>query len=90
MKGYLALCKEVDKQREEIDRLKRLVDALCVSLVNERGDANEERVRMTLRSPAGTRGWRVFSDGLGQAKWDELEGQRQMLIEDYPNLRRGS
>lgn len=90
MKGYLALCKEVDKQREEIDKLKKLVDSLCVSLVDERADSTEESVRRGLRSPAGSHGYRVFRDGVGQAAWNELEGQRQILIEDYPNLRRKS
>lgn len=72
---------------DEVAQLRRLVNALCVAQVEERADATEEHVRMTLKSPAGSHGYRLFRTGCGQAALDELERQKSILLEDYPNLK---
>lgn len=72
---------------EEVAALRKLVNALCVAQVEERADPVEERVRMSLKSPAGGHGYRLFRTGVGQAMLDDLEHQKQILLEDYPNLK---
>lgn len=72
---------------KETETLRKLVDALCVALLETQKDINEERIRLGLRSPASIRGFRLLRDAIGQAAFDELEHQRKILIEDYPNLK---
>ncbi len=71
----------------EVQMLRKLVDSLCVAAIDPRSDPNEERIRLGLRSPAGSYGYRLLRDGIGQAALDELEYKKQILIEDFPNLK---
>lgn len=72
---------------DEVAELRKLVNALCVAQIEERADPVEERVRMSLKSPSGSHGYRLFRTGVGQAMLDDLEHQKQVLLEDYPNLK---
>ena len=72
---------------DEVADLRRLVNALCVAIVDERSEKTEEHIRLTLRSPAGSHGYRLLRTGLGQYALDELEAQKQTLLEDYPDLK---
>ena len=72
---------------EEVAMLRKLVDSLCAASLSPACDINEERIRLGLRSPAGVHGYRLLRDAIGQAALDELERQKQILVEDYPNLK---
>ena len=72
---------------DEVANLRKLVNALCVAQVEVREDPMEERVRLGLKSPAGSHGYRLFRTGVGQAALDDLEEQKRILLEDYPNLK---
>ncbi len=72
---------------KEVETLRKLVDSLCAGLLEPRKDIHEERIRLGLRSPSGVRGHRLLRDAIGQDAFDELERQRQIMLEDYPNLK---
>ena len=72
---------------KEVEMLRKLVDSLCAAVLSPEKDIHEERIRLGLRSRAGVHGYRLLRDAIGQAAFDELEHQRQILIEDYPNLK---
>jgi len=72
---------------KEVEMLRKLVDSLCAGLLDPQKDIHEERIRLGLRSPAGVRGYRLLRDAIGQDAFDELERQRQIMLEDYPNLK---
>ncbi len=72
---------------KEVEALRKLVDSLCAAALPMCTNDADERIRLGLRSTAGVHGYRLFRDAVGQAAFDELEHQRQILIEDYPNLK---
>lgn len=75
---------------QEVERLRFLVDALCVNLINERPDPLDEQVRNGVKVAASAHGYRVLREKVGQAQLRELEEKMQILLEDYPNLRKQS
>ena len=71
----------------EVEKLRRLVDSLCVAVIAPKQDDEEERQRLLLRCPAGVRGYRLLTEAMAQRRFDELEYQRKTMLEDYPSIK---
>ena len=72
---------------EEVARLRKLVDGLCVKVaMPEPEDHKEQGMWYAAQQGIGMRAIRHFNTVKVKHELRELESQRQILLEDYPNL----
>jgi hypothetical protein len=86
MKYKLVNREEYANLLEEVANLRKLVDALCVGMCDLPTDEEELKVHLSGRSSARSHGWRKMRTLAARNILRELEGQRQTLIEDFPDL----
>ncbi len=87
MKYTLVNKAEYNELRAEVERLRRLVDSLCVKVaMPEPTDTKEQGMWYAAQGGIGMRAIRHFNTIKVKHELRELESQRQILLEDFPNL----
>lgn len=74
-----------DPLKDRVEKLERLVDSLCVGAAGWRGD--QQGIYHIMRNPALAHGHRLLRNAEAQNKLNQLDEERRILLEDYPELK---
>lgn len=73
-----------DSLKDRVEKLERLVDSLCVGAAGWRGE--QQGIYHNLKNPALARGHKILRNAEAQNRLNQLDEERRMLLEDYPEL----
>lgn len=77
-----------DPLKDRVEKLERLVDSLCVGAAGWRGE--QQGIYHVMKNPALAHGHRLLRNAEAQNKLDQLDEERRILLEDYPDLNQGT